>query len=209
MAPYSQRIIPLSSATPRIRACMAAKVPSACQRCSQRCVALFDAHWGPRGTSHHRHPVIKTYNNVFNIFRNGACGIPRPRLDGAGGKTSSNKRHSKSLMPSNRPAILPSSIQIEQYSIKIILVGYIHIRFHGMQYREQEGTTNLRVKEEADFSVVLFRSNFMLFSEKNHIKVRRTQWLLAMPYPPICFTATDSARCSYRTPSGGTVNTFP
>jgi len=84
-----------------------------------------------------------------------------------------------------------------------------HLRFHGMQYREQEGTTNLRVKEEADFSVVLFRSNFMLFSEKNHIKVRRTQWLLAMPYPPICFTATDSARCSYRTPSGGTVNTFP
>ena len=48
---------------------MAANVPSACQRCSQRCVALFEAHWGPRGTSHHRHPVIKTYNNVFKIFR--------------------------------------------------------------------------------------------------------------------------------------------
>src|SRR4030095_13356107 len=28
--------------------------------------------------------------------------------------------------PSNRPAILPSYVQIEQYSTKIILVGYIH-----------------------------------------------------------------------------------
>jgi hypothetical protein len=118
--------MPFSSATPRIRACMAANVPSACQRCNQRCVALFDAHCGPRGTSHHRHPVIKTYNNVFNICRNGACGIPRLRLGGAGGKTSSNKRHSQSLTPSNRPAILPSFVRIEQYSTKIILVGYIH-----------------------------------------------------------------------------------
>jgi hypothetical protein len=40
---------------------------------------------------------------------------------------SSNKRHSQSLTPSHRPAILPSYIQIEQYSIKIILVGYIHV----------------------------------------------------------------------------------
>src|SRR5215216_6053752 len=94
------------------------------QRCNQRCVALFDAHCGPRGTSHHRQPVTKTYSNVFKTFRNGACGIPRPRLGGAGGKTSSNKRHSKSLTPSNRPAILLSSIQIEQYSIKFVLVGY-------------------------------------------------------------------------------------
>ena len=52
-------------------------------------------------------------NNVFKIFRNGACGIPRPRLDGAGGKTSSNKHHSQSLTPCKRPAILPSSVQIE------------------------------------------------------------------------------------------------
>jgi len=123
MAPYSQRIIPLSSATPRMRACIAANVPSACQRCSQRWVALFDPQCGPRGTSHHRHPVIKTYNNVFKIFRNGACGIPRPRLGGAGGKTSSNKRHSKSLNPSKRPAILPSYIAIGQYSTKMMLVG--------------------------------------------------------------------------------------
>jgi hypothetical protein len=53
-----------------------------------------------------------------------------------------------------------------------------------MQYREQEGTTNLRVKEEADFSVVLFRSNFTLFSEKNRMKIHTNQWLRAMPYPP-------------------------
>jgi hypothetical protein len=63
------------------------------------------------------------YNKVFRIFRNGACGIPRLRFGSAGGKTSSNKRHSKSLTPSKRPAILPSYVQIEQYSTKIILVG--------------------------------------------------------------------------------------
>src|SRR5262249_711180 len=117
--------MPRSSAIPRIRACIAAKVPSACHRCNQRCVALFDPHWRPCGTSHQRQPVIKMYNKVFKIFRNGAWGIPRLRFGGAGGKTSSNKRHSKSLTPSNRPAILPSYVQIEQYSTKIILVGYI------------------------------------------------------------------------------------
>src|SRR5262252_7119040 len=125
--------MPRSSAIPRIRACIAASVPSACHRCNQRCVALLDAHCDPRGTSHQRHPVSNTYSNVFNSFRNGACGIPRPRLGGAGGKTSSNKRHSKSLTPSNRPAILLSSVQIEQYSIKIILVGYIHVLADGGQ----------------------------------------------------------------------------
>src|ERR687886_2890030 len=119
--------MPRSAAIPRIRACIAASVPSACQRCNQRCVALFDAHWGPRGTSHHRQPVIKTYSNVFKTCRNGACGIPRPRLGGAGGKTSSNKRHSKSLSPSKRPTILPSYIEIGQYSTKTILVGYVHL----------------------------------------------------------------------------------
>src|SRR5687768_16757992 len=106
-----------------MRACMAASVPSTCHRFSQRCVALFEAHCGARGTSHQRHPVINTYSNVFNIFRNGACGIPRPRVGGAGGKTSSNKRHSKSLTPSKRPAILLSSVEIEQYSMKTLLVG--------------------------------------------------------------------------------------
>ena len=75
-APYSQRIIPWSSAIPSIRAGLAASGPSACHRCSQRCVALFDAHGSPRGTAHHRQPVIKMYNNVCNTLRKGACGIP-------------------------------------------------------------------------------------------------------------------------------------
>ena len=35
----------------------------------------------------------------------------------------------------------------------------------------------------ADFSVVLFRSDFVLFSEKNHMKVLKNQRVLAMPYP--------------------------
>ena len=34
-----------------------------------------------------------------------------------------------------------------------------------------------------DFSVVLLRSDFMLFSEKNRMKVHKNQWLLTMPYP--------------------------
>ena len=34
-----------------------------------------------------------------------------------------------------------------------------------------------------DFSVVLFRSDFMLFSEKNHMKAHTNQWVLTMPYP--------------------------
>jgi hypothetical protein len=35
-----------------------------------------------------------------------------------------------------------------------------------------------------DFSVVLFRSDFVLFSEKNHVKVPKNQWVWTMPYPP-------------------------
>jgi predicted metal-binding membrane protein len=34
-----------------------------------------------------------------------------------------------------------------------------------------------------DFSVVRFRPNLMLFSEKNRMKVRKNQWFLTMPYP--------------------------
>ena len=34
-----------------------------------------------------------------------------------------------------------------------------------------------------DFSVVLFRSDFVLFSERNHMKVLKNQWLYTMPYP--------------------------
>ena len=32
-----------------------------------------------------------------------------------------------------------------------------------------------------DFSVVLFRSDFVLFSEKNHVKALQNQWVLTMP----------------------------
>jgi hypothetical protein len=65
-------------------------------------------------------------------------------LGGTGGKTSSNKRHSKSLTPSNRPAILLSSIQIEQYSIKIILVGYIHRRTTEEKEGKQPSSSDTR-----------------------------------------------------------------
>jgi hypothetical protein len=34
-----------------------------------------------------------------------------------------------------------------------------------------------------DFSVVLFRSDFVLFSEKNRVKVHKNQWVLTMPCP--------------------------
>ncbi len=34
-----------------------------------------------------------------------------------------------------------------------------------------------------DFSVVLFRLAFMLFSEKNRMKAHKNQWVLTMPYP--------------------------
>jgi len=32
-----------------------------------------------------------------------------------------------------------------------------------------------------DFSVVLFRPNFMLASEQNHVKVLKKQWVLSRP----------------------------
>ena len=31
-----------------------------------------------------------------------------------------------------------------------------------------------------DFSVVLFRPNFILFSEKNRMKVHKSQWVLTI-----------------------------
>jgi hypothetical protein len=36
----------------------------------------------------------------------------------------------------------------------------------------------------ADFSVVLFRSEFVLFSEQNYMKALQNQWLWARPYAP-------------------------
>jgi len=37
---------------------------------------------------------------------------------------------------------------------------------------------------KTDFSVVLFRSDFVLVSEKNHMKVHKNQWFLDRPYSP-------------------------
>jgi hypothetical protein len=45
------------------------------------------------------------------------------------------------------------------------------------------GTCHPQVAFEPDFSVVLFRSDFMLFSEKNCMKVHKNQWVLTMPCP--------------------------
>ncbi len=73
-----------------------------------RWAELFDAHCSPRGMSHHLQPVISTYSWVFNTLRNGTCGIPRPLFSGDWGIKSSNNFHSRSLNPSNLPAILSS-----------------------------------------------------------------------------------------------------
>jgi hypothetical protein len=42
----------------------------------------------------------------------------------------------------------------------------------------------LRVKQRGDFSVVLFRPNFMLASEEHPMKVHKNQRLLTIPSPP-------------------------
>ena len=43
--------------------------------------------------------------------------------------------------------------------------------------------TGKRLKD-TDFSVVLFRSDFVLVSEKNHMKMHKNQWLLT-PLSPL------------------------
>ena len=45
-------------------------------------------------------------------------------------------------------------------------------------------TAFLREGIDTDFSVVLYRSDSMLFSEKNHVKVHKNQWIQAMPHSP-------------------------
>src|SRR5262245_21037664 len=56
------------------------------------------------------------------------------------------------------------------------IFNYILYVLHtGMQWEQLK--TN-----RTDFSVVLFRSDFVLFSEKNHVKVPKNQWVWAMPY---------------------------
>ena len=42
---------------------------------------------------------------------------------------------------------------------------------------------HIEAAKNTDFSVVLFRSDFMLFSEKNLMKVHKNQWVLTAPYP--------------------------
>jgi hypothetical protein len=39
-------------------------------------------------------------------------------------------------------------------------------------------------KKFLDFSVVLLRSDFVLVSEKNHMKAHKNQWLLPLPSLP-------------------------
>jgi hypothetical protein len=47
-----------------------------------------------------------------------------------------------------------------------------------------EWVRDVRSRQGTDFSVVLFRSDFVLFSEKNHMKVPKNQWVWIMPYHP-------------------------
>ena len=58
------------------------------------------------------------------------------------------------------------------------------------------------LSNEADFSVVLFRPNFTLFSEKNYVKVHTNQRLLTMPYPLECLAGATSSGHT-RGPGGG------
>jgi hypothetical protein len=75
-------------------ACIAARVPSTCKPWSHRCAALLEAHWGPRGISHQRQPVISTYSNVFTTLPTRGCGMPRRYWVGSGGKMSAKRCHS-------------------------------------------------------------------------------------------------------------------
>ena len=56
-------------------------------------------------------------------------------------------------------------------------------------FRDEERRSVLRpslprVVQGPDFSVVLFRPNFMLASEEHLMKVHKNQWLSTMPSPP-------------------------
>jgi hypothetical protein len=39
---------------------------------------------------------------------------------------------------------------------------------------------------------VLFRSDFMLLSEENHVKAHKNQWVLAIPYSPECLSGVTN-----------------
>ena len=44
----------------------------------------------------------------------------------------------------------------------------------------------------SDFSVMLFRSDFVLISEKNYMKAHKNQWVCTIPYPPECLAEATS-----------------
>src|SRR5919199_1880400 len=46
--------------------------------------------------------------------------------------------------------------------------------------------------KSTDFSVVLFRSDFVLFSEKNHVKALKNHQVWIMPYPPARLSGATS-----------------
>jgi len=50
----------------------------------------------------------------------------------------------------------------------------------------------LRPTFQTDFSVVLFRSDFVLISEKNYMKAHKNQWVCTIPYPPECLAEATS-----------------
>src|SRR6516165_3705158 len=50
------------------------------------------------------------------------------------------------------------------------------------------------MQKTPDFSVVPFRLNFMLFSEKNHVKALKNQWVLTRPWPSEHLSGATSRR---------------
>jgi hypothetical protein len=50
----------------------------------------------------------------------------------------------------------------------------------------------IRKSQVTDFSVALFRSDFVLVSENNHMKVHKNQWVWTMLYSPECFSGATS-----------------
>ena len=62
--------------------------------------------------------------------------------------------------------------------------GYRTIRgsaIHVMLALRRSSRQVVVADEEPDCSVVLFRSDFVLFSKKNHVKALKNQWAWAMP----------------------------
>ena len=64
------------------------------------------------------------------------------------------------------------------------------VRTHTAEHvrRPEQRTIHFLTQDElrqlSDFSVVLFRPNFMLASEENLMKAHKNQWLLTLPSPP-------------------------